>query len=180
MHVVGRPQPGDQFVQDEKVEGIVAGSGPVSVTARVFGINPGEWTVTANMLNPAPGQPGRRGRANTAPTVEPVYQATWSWRRWKLLKGSAARVKTTWLPFIRVPGVIPGFWAAMAVLGFVVALAVQAQVISRTRLELDNAPLSPCSRSRSGSSGRRPGTSCFAGASAAWMVGASRVSWQVL
>lgn len=139
MDVVGRPQPGDQFVQDERVEGIVAGSGPVSVTARVFGINPGEWTVTANMLNPAPGQLGRRGRATTAPTVEPVYQANWSWRRWKLSKGSAGRVKTTWLPFIRVPGVIPGFWAAMAVLGFVVALAVQAQVISRTRVELDNA-----------------------------------------
>jgi phosphatidylglycerol:prolipoprotein diacylglycerol transferase len=135
--VVGEPQQGDQFAQDEKLEGIVAGSGPVSLTARVFGINPGEWIVTAKMLNPDRGVDG--GRANTVPTTEPVYPAAWSWRKWKLSKGPAMPVKTTWLPLIRVPGVIPGFWAAMAVLGFSVALAVQALVISRSQLKLDNA-----------------------------------------
>lgn len=137
--VVGAPQPGDQFVQDEKLEGIVAGSGPVSVTARVFGINPGEWIVTAKMLNPDLDEHGRRGRATTVPATEPLYPAAWSWRTWKLSKGAATPVRTTWLPFIRVPGVIPGFWMAMAVLGFVVALAVQALVISRAHLKIDNA-----------------------------------------
>jgi Prolipoprotein diacylglyceryltransferase len=139
LGVVGAPQPGDQFVQDEKLEGIVAGSGPVSVTARVFGINPGEWIVSAKMLNPDLNEHGLRRQAITVPTAEPVYLAAWSWRKWKLSKGAATPVKTTWLPLIRVPGVIPAFWAAMAVLGFVVALAVQALVISRTHLKLDNA-----------------------------------------
>ena len=137
--VVGAPQPGDQFVQDERLEGIVAGSGPVSVTARVFGINPGEWIVTAKMLDPDLSENGRGGRATTVPATEPVYPAAWSWRKWKLSPGAAMPVKTAWLPLIRVPGVIPGFWAAMAVLGFSVALAVQALVISRAHLKLDNA-----------------------------------------
>jgi phosphatidylglycerol---prolipoprotein diacylglyceryl transferase len=137
--VTGPLQRGDRFEQDEKVEGIVAGSGPVSVTARVFGINPGEWMVTAKMLNPELAERGRRGQAITKPTAEPVSQAAWSWRKWRLSRGAATPVRTTWLPLIRVPGVIPGFWAAMAVLGFVVALAVQALVISRAHLKLDNA-----------------------------------------
>ena len=136
--VVGVAQAGDQFVQDERLEGIVAGSGPVSLTARVFGINPGEWIVTAEMRNPDLGDHGRRERATAVPTPEPVYPAAWSWSRWKLSRGAATPVKTTWLPLIRVPGVIPGFWAAMAVLGFIVALTVQALVISRSHLELDN------------------------------------------
>jgi phosphatidylglycerol:prolipoprotein diacylglycerol transferase len=137
--VIGPLQRGDRFEQVEKVEGIVAGSGLVSVTARVFGINPGEWMVTAKMLNPELAERGRRGQAMTKPTAEPVSQAAWSWRKWRLSRGAATPVRTTWLPLIRVPGVIPGFWAAMAVLGFVVALAMQALVISRAHLELDNA-----------------------------------------
>ena len=43
----GKPQPGDTFAQEETVEGIVPGSGPVAITAEVRGINPGQWTVTA-------------------------------------------------------------------------------------------------------------------------------------
>jgi phosphatidylglycerol:prolipoprotein diacylglycerol transferase len=136
--VVGPLKPGDRFEQDEKVEGVVAGSGPISVTARVFGINPGEWAVTAKMLGQLSERPRPKG-AKTAPTTEAVYPAQWSWRHWKLSKGSAAVVKTTWLPFIRVPGVIPGFWAATAGLGIVVALATQAAVLSRSHLRIDNA-----------------------------------------
>ena len=136
--VVGSPKPGDRFEQDEKVEGVVAGSGPISVTARVFSINPGEWTVTARMLDQLNERPRPRG-AKTAPTNEAVYPADWSWRHWKLSKGSTTPVKTAWLVFIRVPGVIPGFWATMSGLGIVVALAAQALVISRAHLKIENA-----------------------------------------
>ncbi len=71
--------------------------------------------------------------------TEPVYPAGWSWRRWKLSKGAATPVKTALLPFIKVPGVIFGFWTVTGVLGFAVALVVQALVISNAHLKIDNA-----------------------------------------
>ena len=137
--VIGPLQPGDRFEQDEKVEGVVAGSGPISVTARVYGINPGDWVVTAKMLNQSPIKHGGSRGTTWARTTEAVYPAGWSWRKWKLSEGTAAPIRTTWLPLIRVPGVITGFWVAMAVLGVIVALAVQAIVISTAHLKLDNA-----------------------------------------
>src|SRR6266567_1572228 len=36
----GRLQPGDRFVHDETIEEVVPGSGPISLTARVRGIQP--------------------------------------------------------------------------------------------------------------------------------------------
>lgn len=133
--VTGPLQRGDRFEQDEKVEGVVAGSGPVSVTARVHGINAGQWMVTAKMLE----DHGRPRRAKPAPVIEPVHLASWSWRKWQMSKGAAKPVKTVLLPFIQVPGVIPGFWTVVAVIGFILALAVQALVISETHLQIDNA-----------------------------------------
>src|SRR6266852_2743082 len=42
VDVKGRVQAGDRFVQDETIEQVVPGSGPISLTARIRGINPGE------------------------------------------------------------------------------------------------------------------------------------------
>lgn len=137
--VVGPLLQGDRFEQDEKVEGVIGGSGPISLTARVFGINPGQWAVTAKILNQNPGARARQRRTMKVSTTEAMYPAAWSLRKWKLSKGPAAPVKTTWLPFIRVPGVIPMFWSAMALLGLVVAVASQALLISRAHLTIDNA-----------------------------------------
>src|SRR5436190_2117427 len=53
VDVKGRLQPGDRFVHDETIEQVVPGSGPISLTARVRGINPGEWVVTARMRGSA-------------------------------------------------------------------------------------------------------------------------------
>ena len=47
VDVKGRFSPGDRFVQDETIEEVVPGSGPISLTARVRGINAGSWAVTA-------------------------------------------------------------------------------------------------------------------------------------
>src|SRR5438105_13872074 len=47
VDVKGRVQAGDRFVQDETIEQIVPGSGPISLTARVRGLNAGEWVVPA-------------------------------------------------------------------------------------------------------------------------------------
>ena len=48
--VTGKPQSRDSFWQEETVDGIIPGSGPVAITAEVRGINPGEWTVTARWV----------------------------------------------------------------------------------------------------------------------------------
>jgi len=136
--VVGTPQPADRFEQAESVDGVVAGSGPISITARVYGINPGEWMVTAKMLDQSPHERSRPKRPTKASTIEPVYLAAWSWRKWKLSKRTNTPVKTTWLLFITVPAVIPGFWTAMAGLGIGVGLAVQALVISSSNLKVGN------------------------------------------
>ncbi len=45
--VTGKPRSGDTFSQEETVEGIVPGSGPVAITAEVRGVSSGEWAVTA-------------------------------------------------------------------------------------------------------------------------------------
>src|SRR6202021_3947232 len=48
--VNGKPQPRDSFWQEETVDGIIPGSGPVATTAEVRGINPGDWAVTARSV----------------------------------------------------------------------------------------------------------------------------------
>ena len=49
VDVKGRVQAGDKFVQDETIEQVVPGSGPVSLTARVRGIVPGPIGIEYNM-----------------------------------------------------------------------------------------------------------------------------------
>src|SRR5260370_17141511 len=50
VDVKGRLSPGDRFVQDETIEGVVPGSGRISLTARIRGINAGPWPVKTHML----------------------------------------------------------------------------------------------------------------------------------
>lgn len=137
--VDGPLQKGDRFEQDEKVEEVVAGSGPISLTARVYGINAGQWMVTAEMLSRDVNGQNRSKRARPPTITEPVHRAAWSWRKWRLTDAPAVPVKTTLLPFIHVPGVIPGFWTLMGVLGFILALAVQALVLSNIHAGIEHA-----------------------------------------
>jgi len=124
----GMPKPQDTFVQEDKIDGIVPGSGLVSITSWVYGRQPGEWTVSAELLRPR-GDAGRGRRV----TAEPIRPAAWSWRRWALSTGSAGTVKTRWAmlaPLARMPGVIPGIWPALGVLGALVALVTQVAILA--------------------------------------------------
>ena len=124
----GMPKPQDTFVQEDKIDGIVPGSGLVSITSCVYRRQPGEWTVSAELLRPR-GDAGRGRRV----TAEPIRPAAWSWRRWKLSTGSAGTVKTRWAmlaPLARMPGVIPGVWPALGVLGALVALVTQVAILA--------------------------------------------------
>ncbi len=136
VDVIGRVQSGDRFVQDETIEEVIPGSGPISLTARVHGINPGEWAVTAHMLGTAPPARGPRSHTPAAPEAGPLHPAARFWRRWAPSAESAELVRTCPTPFARAPGILPGIWGAMVTLGMVVALALQFLVISDDHLAL--------------------------------------------
>src|SRR5437763_12743204 len=93
IDVKGRLSSGDRFVQDETIEEVVPGSGPISLTARVRGINAGSWAVTAHMLGFAP--PARRPRSHTpeAPAAGLLHPAARFWRRWARSAESAELVR---------------------------------------------------------------------------------------
>jgi phosphatidylglycerol---prolipoprotein diacylglyceryl transferase len=130
IDVKGRLQAGDRFVQDETIKEVIPGSGPISLTARVHGINAGEWAVTARMQGSAhpAGGPWEQGNATLA--AGPLRPAVRFWRRWAPSAESAEPVITCPTPFARVPGIFPGIWGAMVTLGIAVALALQFMVIS--------------------------------------------------
>jgi phosphatidylglycerol:prolipoprotein diacylglycerol transferase len=129
------PGPQDTFVQEDRVDGIAPGSGLVSVTSWIYRLEPGEWTVSAELLRP--GHETGRGRRAAA---EPIPPAAWSWPRWTLAPGSRGPVRTRWamvVPLARMPGVIPGSFTLLGALGILVALIVQSAILAR-----DTVPLS--------------------------------------
>lgn len=133
----GTPRAGDSFTQDETIEGVVPGTGPVSITAWVYGLERGEWEVDARLV------PSTRGPrvSHTRPASPPVIQrAAWSWRRWALSPAPAAPIQTRWAllaPLASQPAVVPGVYTALAVIGFVAALALQAAILGRQGLPFE-------------------------------------------
>jgi phosphatidylglycerol---prolipoprotein diacylglyceryl transferase len=121
-NIAGKRQPGDTFTVDERIERVVPGSGPVSVTTHVFGLNPGDWTVTAQ-LSRAPGQGLTRFPA--AKSGQTLPRARWSWLRWHLTDAPFGPVPTRWSPLVRLtpmPAVIHGSWTALCAVGIVVGV----------------------------------------------------------
>ena len=138
--VRGKPGPGDAFVKNETVEGVVPGSGPVSITTWVYGLAPGEWTVTANLIRLARGARGRPpsagGRSGGTHTLP---RAAWSWGRWALSTGQFAPVKTRWAPLVRLasmPGVIRGSWSGLVGMGAVIGIAVQVALLGGSSISV--------------------------------------------
>jgi phosphatidylglycerol:prolipoprotein diacylglycerol transferase len=137
VDVTGRLHRRDRFIHDETIAAVVPGSGPISVTARIGDINPGEWEVTASILAPArPSRsaPAPQERISTLSNAGLQHPLTWFWRRWAPPVGTANPVKTCLAPFPRVPGAVPLSWVTLVTLGMVVALAVQTLVIAHDRL----------------------------------------------
>ena len=109
----------------------------MSITARVFGINGGEWSVAAELVAPAiaadgprpPRQPGVGDRRR-------LQAASWSWRRWTLTPRTAP-VKTRWARltgYDAMPAVIPGSWFGLVTLGVVIGFVFQAVLLPRQHL----------------------------------------------
>jgi phosphatidylglycerol---prolipoprotein diacylglyceryl transferase len=118
--ITGKPQPGDTFTVDERIDRVVPGSGPVSVTTRAYGLNPGDWTVTAELLRGTGSDPSRgTAKGQTLP------RARWSWLRWRLTDAPFGPVRTRWGPLVRLtamPAVIHGSWTALCALGILAGI----------------------------------------------------------
>lgn len=128
----GQPRPGDTFVQEDRVEDILPGSGPVSVTSWVYGLRAGEWVVTADLLRPSEHarQPADRG---ARPGPERLARAKWSWRRRSLGDAEASPVATRWAllaPLARIPAVIPGSFTLMGAIAIVTAVTIIAALLA--------------------------------------------------
>ena len=133
--VAAKRTPADSFTKDERIERIVPGSGPISVTTWAYHLNPGSWDVTAELIrSPAAGagaSPGR-GRGHTLP------RATWSWTRWKLVNAPYGALRTSSGIAARlssVPAVIHGSWSVLVTLGIVIGTLVQILLLEGFGIE---------------------------------------------
>ena len=102
--VTGKPTAADSFTKDERIDRVVPGSGPISVTTWAYHLNPGAWDVTAELIRAAPGTaPSPRAKGRGGHTLP---RATWSWSRWKLVDAPYGAVRTTsgiWARLSSVP-----------------------------------------------------------------------------
>jgi phosphatidylglycerol---prolipoprotein diacylglyceryl transferase len=127
--VTGKPEPRDSFWQEETVDGIIPGSGPVAITAEVRGINPGDWTVTARSVARTG---GRSYRSYPPPGHDPAsgYRVPPP-RRVEIPPAEApATVHTSTLLRSKVPGVIRFAYATLVGLGVLVGLGLEALLLS--------------------------------------------------
>ena len=120
------------FSQEETIEPIPSGAGPVAITTWVYGLRPGDWSVDAALVTPD------RARSRQASERPPgVHPAAWSWLRWRLTDASATTSRTRWAllaPLAATPAVLPGAYAVLATLAFIVAVATQASLAAASGL----------------------------------------------
>ena len=129
-----RPTARDTFSHDEIVRDVVPGGGPLAVTSWIYGIDPGAWSVEAELMEPAE-RAGRRSasgsqRANGAS----LSRADWSWRRWALTEAPDVPIQTRWAllaPLARTPAVVPGSFTVLAILGIGASFVVQAPLLEQ-------------------------------------------------
>jgi phosphatidylglycerol---prolipoprotein diacylglyceryl transferase len=126
--VTGKPQPRDSFWQEETVDGIIPGSGPVAITAEVRGISPGDWTVTARSVARTG---GRSYRSYPPPGHDPagVYRVPPP-RRVEIPAEAAPTIHTSTLLRSKVPGVIRFAYATLVGLGVLVGLGLEALLLN--------------------------------------------------
>jgi phosphatidylglycerol---prolipoprotein diacylglyceryl transferase len=132
--MTGKPQPRDSFWQEETVDGIIPGSGPVAITAEVRGINPGEWTVTARSVARVGGRPYR---SYPPPDHEPAgtYRVP-APRRVAIPAEPTATIHTSSLLRSKVPGVIRFAYATLVGLGVLVGLGLEALLLTHSHYGL--------------------------------------------
>jgi phosphatidylglycerol---prolipoprotein diacylglyceryl transferase len=132
--VTGKSEPRDSFWQEETVDGIIPGSGPVAITAEVRGVNPGEWTVTARSVARVGGRPYR---SYPPPGHDPagVYRVPPP-RLVEIPAEPPAAIHTSTLLRSKVPGIVRYAYATLVGLGVLVGLGLEALLLSRGHYSL--------------------------------------------
>ena len=126
LDVTGKPRPGDTFTQEETIEGIVPGSGPVAVTAEVRDINPGDWRVSArpvarpgqSLLQPYPPDGQAAGDLRVPPP-----------RRVSIPAEPGGTVHTTHLLRTKVPGISRYVYPTLVPLSVLAGLGLEAALL---------------------------------------------------
>lgn len=126
LGVSGRLQPADTFTTYEIVKGILPGSGHISVTATIPGLNPGDWSVSAEVVSQ---RGSRRGTRSGSLQLERMGLVPRLWQRWAPAADPRRPVRTCLLPLGRKPGVLPGMYTVLVAAGVLVALVAQAAVL---------------------------------------------------
>ncbi len=142
--VTGKPGAHDAFLKEETIPGIVPGSGRVSVTTLVPELQPGQWTVTADLVRRTTGAGSRQSAVTRTSGAHTLPRADWSWRRWALSTGPFVPVKTRMAPFVRltrVPAVIHGSWSGLIAVGVVVGAIVHALLLARMNISVGSVLL---------------------------------------
>jgi phosphatidylglycerol:prolipoprotein diacylglycerol transferase len=137
------PRARNAFVHEEIIDRVVPGTGPVSITTWVYGLEPGEWSVSADLIRVSTGTGGAGPAARSRPIgSRTVHPAAWSWRRWAVSTVPGTTLKTRWAllaPLARIPAVLPGSYPFLAVLGTFVALAIQSAILANEGLPVSRS-----------------------------------------
>jgi phosphatidylglycerol---prolipoprotein diacylglyceryl transferase len=127
------------FIHEEAIDRVMPGSGPVCLSSWVYGLKPGKWTVTGEVIRAN----GRAGRLDHS-RPETANVASWSWRHWSLGTTPAVPVATRWAPLAplaRIPAVLPGSYTALCALALVVALASQLAILASEQIAVPRSVL---------------------------------------
>ena len=126
--VTGKPQPGDTFSQDETVQGIVPGSGPVAVTAEVRDVNQGEWTATVRPVGPVSSRP-YQSYPPAGQNAADAPRVPWP-RHVPVSTDPGMTVHTARLLRTKVPGIVRFAYATLVSLGVLVGLGLEALLLN--------------------------------------------------
>lgn len=134
-----RPTPRDTFSHDEIVRDVVPGGGPIAVTSWIYGIDPGEWAVEAELIAPDERAGQRPSGGQHRAKGASLSRSAWSWRRWDLKPVPDTLIRTRWAltaPLARTPAVVPGSFTVLAILGIGSSFVVQATLLERLGLSV--------------------------------------------
>jgi phosphatidylglycerol---prolipoprotein diacylglyceryl transferase len=139
----GMPRARDTFVQEEVIDRVLPGTGPVSITTWVYGLEPGEWSVSADLIRVSTDTGEARSATRSRPIASrPVHPAAWSWRRWGLTTEPEGPLKTRWAllaPLARIPAVLPGSYPVLAVLATFVAVVLQSAILANEGVQVSRS-----------------------------------------
>lgn len=131
----------DTFTHEETIDRVVPGTGPVTISSWVYGIEKGDWNVEAELLRPTTATAAGAGAWKRS-RAEPLSRAGWSWRRWRVSTVPATPVRTRWAlpaPLARIPGVLPGSFTVLGSVAIFVALYVQSTILATSGVAIDRS-----------------------------------------